>query len=180
MSLPGIQVGPGITIGAGIKMGTGASFSLTSADFTTAVFGYGAEGDNTGFSIGGSYGAFGAFYAPQLQVVSGGSLAKANELIAFWANNGLTYQTASYLFDVSWGPGTSTNTARNVAVVLFDYYGDANSTFLRIGAVDTNITGWDTPGQDPLTQISAANGTFLLPATFTLIQPDVQDGNDYC
>lgn len=180
MSLPGIQIGPGINIGAGISVGAGGPFfTLSSADFTTINNGYGLEGDNTGFGIGGSYGAGQAFYGPQLQVINGGSLAKAQELIAFWNDNGLTYNNASYLFNVTWGPGSSTNTAHNVAVISFYYYGDPNSTYLNIGVVDTNVTGWDTGGQNPF-DLPAANGSFYLPATFTLIQPQIQDNNSWC
>ena len=176
-----MRITPGVVIKDGTRMfgGEGPSFSLSSSDFTTINAGYGLEGDNTGFSIGGSYSVGGPFYAPQLQVVNGGRLAKAQELIAFWSNNGLTYSDASYMFNVSWGPGSSTNTAHNVALITFNNYGDPNSTSLTLGVVDTNVTGWDTPGQNPFS-IAAANGSFYLPATFTLIQPTIQDINSWC
>ena len=83
------------------------------------------------------------------------------------------------MFNVQWGPGTSTNTARNVVLLRFDYSG-VDNTGLNIGTVDTNNVGWDTPGQDPYNAIRAANGSFYLPATFTLIYPTIEDTNDWC
>ena len=175
----GINIGGSIEIGGGIVIGDGGpSFSLTTADFTNFNIGGGAEGDNTGFVIGGSHNAGETFYGPILSANNGGNAVKSAEILVFWNANGLNLNDNSYLFDVTWGPGSSTNTVRNVVVMSF-YYSDVNSTSLLMGAVDTNITGWDTPGQNPF-GIAAANGTFLLPATFTLIQPPIQDISSWC
>jgi hypothetical protein len=165
-----IQLGAGITVGAGISLGISPSFTLTSADFTSVSFGIGCEGDNTGFSIGGNYNSTGACYNPNL------TSGKQAELLAFWNNNGLSVGSATYLFDVTWALGSSTNTARNVMVI-----GSENS-YLVMGTVDTNVTGWDTPGQNPLSSpnMKAANGTFLFSATFTLISPPIQNAIDWC
>jgi len=165
-----IQLGAGITVGGGIELSSAISFTLTSADTTTIGFGTGCEGDNTGFSIGGNFNSTGACYNPSL------TSGKQAELLAFWNNNGLSVGSATYLFDVTWAPGSSTNTTRNVMVI-----GSENS-YLVMGTVDTNITGWDTPGQNPLfsANMKAANGTFLFPATFTLIQPTIADLIDWC
>ena len=165
-----IQLGAGITVGGGIELSSAVSFTLTSADITSVNTGYGCEGDATGFSIGGNFNSTGACYNPSL---TGGKQA---ELTAFWNNNSLSVGSATYLFDVTWGPGSSTNTARNVMVI------GSETTYLVTGTVDTNVTGWYTPGQNPLNSpnMKAANGTFLLPATFTLIQPHIQDLIDWC
>lgn len=176
MSQNGITFGSGINLGAGVQAGSG--FTLTSADFTNANFGYGCEGDNTGFSVGGLHGAGEAYYGPILSANSGGSASKSAEILAFFNNNGLTVNNNSYLFDVTWASGSSTNTTRNVVVLSF-YYNNADSTGIEMGVVDTNVAGWDTPGQNPFA-IAAANGTFLLPATFKLIRPTVQDISSWC
>lgn len=175
-----ISIGPGVSIGPGWSLGVtaGPSFSISSADFTNEYFGYGVEGDNTGFSIGGPHSAGEAFYGPQLGLSQGGNPTKLAEILAFWNNNGLTISNNSYMFDVTWGPGSTTNTTRNVVVMSF-YYNDTNNANLNIGTVDTNVTGWDTPGQNPFS-IAAANGTFMLPATFTLIQPPITDISSWC
>ena len=148
------------------------SFTLTSADIdnNNIGLGIGCEGDSTGFSIGGDYHSTGACYNPTL------TAGKQAELEAFWNNNGLTVSSATYLFDVTWGPGSSTNTTRNVMVI------GSKTSYLVMGTVDTNVTGWDSPGQNPLNSahMKAANGTFLFPATFTLISPTVQDSVDWC
>ena len=173
-----LQIGGGIQIGGSITIGNLASFTLSSSDFTNYNLGYGCEGDNTGFSIGGSYQAGQAFYGPFLSANIGGNAAKSAEILAFFNNNGLAVNTNSYLFNVTWGPGSSTNTAQNVVVLSFNY-NDINSTNISMGVVDTNVAGWNTPGQNPFA-IASANGTFLLPATFTLIQPPIQDISSWC
>jgi hypothetical protein len=186
MSLPlgiiisGATFSGGSTIGAGSG---GASFTLSSADFTSFGTGGGVTNiGNTGFSISGSWGTTQAYYYANLGSGSGGNPAKSAEILAIWTANGLTLNGGgaggSYMFDVSWGAGSSTNTTRNVVVLRFDYT-VPNSTSLVFGTVDTNIAGWDTPGQDPYT-IPAANGTFLLPATFTLIRPTIEDIDNWC
>ena len=171
MSVSGIQLGAGISVGGGINIGaTSPLFVLTSADISSVGFGTGCEGDNTGFSIGGDFNSTGACYNPTL------TGPKATELTNFFNNNGLSIGSNSYLFDVQWGPGSSTNTTRNVMVIMNE------TSFLAMGTVDTNVTGWDTPGQDPLFSptMKAANGTFLFPATFTLIQPPIVDQVNWC
>lgn len=159
-----------ITNGVQFNLNSAPSFTLSSADFTSVGFGYGIEGDTTGFSIGGDYNSTQACFNPSL------SGAKITELTDFWNNNGLSIGGASYLFDVSWGVGSSTNTTRNVMVMINE------TSYLATGTVDTNVTGWDTPGQNPLGSptMKAANGTFLFPATFTLIQPLIADTVDWC
>ena len=176
-----LTLGQGLTIGKGITFGAGsggASFTISPSDFTNTNNGYGNEGDNTGFGIGGSHPAGEACYGAILDGSAGGSTAKSAEILAFWNAQGLTVNDNSYLFDVSWGPGSSTNTTRNVVVMTF-IYNNPNSTTLQLGVVDTNVTGWDTPGQNPFS-ITAANGTFMLPATFTLIKPTIQDTYSWC
>ena len=174
-----IQIGGSIEVGGAISIGdSGPSFTLTTADFTNYNIGGGAEGDNTSFGIGGTHNAGETFYGPILSANNGGNAAKSAEILAYWNNNGLTVDSNSYLFDVQWGPGSGTNTARNVVVMTFNYT-DVNNTSLFMGVVDTNVTGWDTPGQSPF-DIAAANGSFYFPATFTLIQPSIEDTNSWC
>lgn len=175
-----IQIGGGIEIGGSVGIGPNykVGFTLTSADFVNLNAGYGCEGDNTGFSVGGSHGAGEAFYGPILSANYGGNATKSAEILAYWNSHGLTLTDNSYLFDVTWGPGSSTNTTRNVVVMTF-YYNNPDSTNLNMGVVDTNIAGWDTAGQNPFA-IAAANGTFMLPATFSLIEPPVQDISSWC
>ena len=168
--MSGIIFGSGITVEGGVTLGITAQFTLSSADITSVGFGFGCEGDNTGFSIGGTFNSTEAFYNPQL------TSPKSAELLTFWNDNGLSVGGATYLFDVTWGPGSSTNTTRNVMVI------GSETSYLVMGTVDTNVSGWDTPGQNPLTSanMKAANGTFMFPATFSLISPTIQDSIDWC
>ena len=164
-----VQFGQGITVGGGIDVG-GPSFTLTSADITSVGTGFGCEGDTTGFGIGGNFNSTEACYNPTL------TAGKATELTNFFNNNSLSIGGASYLFDVTWGPSSTTNTTRNVVVIINE------TSFLVMGTVDTNVTGWDTPGQNPLSSpnMNAANGTFYFPATFRLIKPVIADTVDWC
>lgn len=175
-----LQIGSGITIGGGINIGQfPLGFTIASADIAYINTGYGCEGDTTGFNISGDFGSTQALYYTSFSASGGGNAAKSAEILAYWNANGLNVNGGTYMFDVQWGPGTSTNTARNVVLLRFDY-SSVDSTGLNIGTVDTNNVGWDTPGQDPYSAIRAANGSFYLPATFTLIQPTIEDANDWC
>ena len=173
----------GITFEGGISVGPDAtgssSFTISTSDYTNYYVGGGAGADSVSFAISGIHFSTQAFYGPQLGTTNGGSSIKSQELVNFWNNNGLSFNQ-SYLFDVTWGTGSSTNTTRNVVDLIFSYSGNVDNTWLCIGTVDTNITGWDTPGQSPLNQIQSAQGTFNMPATFTLIQPTIQDTYDWC
>jgi hypothetical protein len=167
----GITVGEGVTVDGGVYLGPEAPyFTLTSADFTSVGTGSGCEGDTTGFSIGGNYNSTGACYNPSL------TPSKATEIATFFNNNDLGIGSASYLFDVTWANGSNTNTKRNVMVVICE------NSFLVMGTVDTNLTTWYLPGQNPLSSpnLKAANGTFLFPAVFRLIQPPIVDIVDWC
>jgi hypothetical protein len=151
-------------------------FTIYSSDFTNQYNGYGNEGDNTGFSIGGSHPSGEAFYGPILSANNGGNAAKANEILAYWNANGLTINDYSYLFNITYGPGSTTSSG--IAVVRFTYY-DINNTNILIGTVDTSIPGWDIPGTNPFS-LTALQGTFYSPFTLSLYSPVTQDANSWC
>ena len=152
---------------------TSPSFTLSSTDFTTASTGYGATGDNTYFTISGSHGSGESLYSADLQT----NIPKADELYNFFVNNNLTVNNNAYLFDVSWGLGSTLSSG--VVVVSF-YYWNNTSVWLNIGTVDTTISGWDTQGADIYNTLRASEGTFYLPATFTLRSPIIIDNDSWC
>jgi hypothetical protein len=178
----GIEIGPGINIGD-FPVGT-LSFTISPSDFANA-----GNGENivtntpTGFTNNGTQGPGENYYAPLLGALNGGiSPAKLDELRAFWAANGLTTNSASYIFTVTWDASSSPQSTK-VVLSLFD---DPNYGSLDIGTVSTATNAWQTGGQDiyngggnPAGLISA-QGTYNFPATFTLYLPLIQNDSNWC
>jgi len=177
----GIQVGAGISFGAGIGLGATPtnSFSLSSTDFTISYGGTGiSPNGNTGFTTTGQYGPGEAFWAPSLSLNNGGSPAKLAELRAFWTNNGLNTNSNTYMFNVAWGAGSTLGSG----VVIMDFYDNGdNDANLDMGVVDTSNPIWQTSGtgyyDGPIYTLA---GTWNLPATFTIITPNIVNNNQWC
>ena len=184
--MPGQFINTGTTPGGNLKLVNNSNsgnlvmsrpgFTISSSDFTNFNTGYGCEGDNTAFGISGPYKSGQAFYMPNFAISQGGNIAKADEIQAYYNANGLNYNNYSYLFNVNYGPGSTV--ASGIAVLSFYYYSN-ESVYLYIGTVDTTIPGWDTPNTDPFT-LTALNGTFYLPFTFSVYSPVTQDPSDWC
>ena len=187
MSVPitieaGIEIGPGINIGD-FPVGT-LSFTMSPSDFASAGGGQSITANTpTGFTNNGTIGPGGNYYAPLLGALNGGiSPAKLNELRAFWAANGLTANSASYIFTATWDASSSPQSTK-VVLSLFD---DSNYGSLEIGTVTTATNNWQTGGQDiynsggdPAGLISA-QGTYNFPATFTLYSPLITNDSNWC
>ena len=187
MSQPGITFGAGIQVGAGISVGTvgtSPSFTISPSDFANAGNGQNIVTNTpTGFTNNGTNGPGENCYSPLLGALNGGiSPAKLNELIAFWAANGLAANSASYIFTATWDAGSSPQSTK-VVLSLFD---DPNYGSLSIGTVSTATNNWQTGGQeiyngggDPAGLISA-QGTYNFPATFTLYSPLITNNSNWC
>jgi len=182
MSLPyGIQLGAGISLGAGVGLGATPtnSFSLSSTDFTVSYGGtYISPNGNTGFTTTGQSGPGEAVWAPVLSLNNGGSPAKLAEIRAYWASNGLNPSTNAYMFNVNWGAGSTL--ASGVVIMTFFDYGN-NNAFLNMGVVDTGNPIWQTSGTNYFNgPIYTLAGTWNLPATFTIITPNIVNGITWC
>lgn len=178
----GIEIGPGINIGD-FPVGT-LSFTISPSDFANAGNGQSIVTNTpTGFTNNGTQGPGENYYAPLLGALNGGiSPAKLDELRAFWAANGLTTNSASYIFTVTWDASSSPQSDK-VVLSLSD---DPNYGALNIGTVTTGTNVWQTGGQDiynsggnPAGLISA-QGTYNFPATFTLYSPLITNNSDWC
>ena len=178
----GIEIGPGINIGD-FPVGT-LSFTLSPSDFTNAGNGGGITANTpTGFTNNGTTGPGNNYYGPYLGAFIGApSPAKLNELIAFWAANGLATNSASYIFTATWDASSSPQSTK-VVLTLND---DPNYGLLDIGTVTTATNAWQTGGQDiynssgnPAGLISA-QGTYNFPATFTLYSPLITNNSNWC
>lgn len=175
-----IQLGAGVSLGAGIGLGGSInSFSLSSTDFTFSNAGsYITANGNIGFTTTGQGGPGEAVWVPNLSLNGGGSPAKLAEIRAYWASNGLNPSTNAYMFNVTWGAGSTI--ASGVVIMGFYDYGD-NSAFLNMGVVDTGNPIWQTSGTNYFNgPIYTLAGTWNLPATFTVITPLIVNGNDWC
>jgi hypothetical protein len=181
MALPGIKIEGGISVGGGISIGTTstASFSLSSADFTVSYGGtYISPNGNTGFTTTGQGGPGEAVWTPSLSLNDGGSPAKLAEIRAYWTNNGLNPNTNAYMFNVAWGAGSTL--ASGVVIMRFYDNGDTD-TYLDMGVVDTSNPIWQTSGTNYFDgPIYTLAGTWNLPATFTIITPNIVNTNQWC
>jgi len=182
MSLPGITIGPGISVGGGIGIGAGtpgASFTLASTDFTYSNGGnYISANGNTGFTTTGQGGPGEAVWTPLLSLDNGGNPAKLAEIRAYWASNGLNPSINAYMFNVTWGAGSTL--ASGVVIMRFYDGGDTN-TYLDMGVVDTSNPIWQTSGTSYYDgPIYTLAGTWNLPATFTIITPNIVNTNQWC
>jgi hypothetical protein len=182
MSLPyGIQLGAGISFGAGIGLGATPtnSFSLSSLDFNYSYGGtYISPNGNTGFTTTGQSGPGEAVWTPLLSLNNGGNPAKLAEIRAYWASNGLNVNSNAYMFNVTWGAGSTL--ASGVVIMRF-YDNGNNDTYLDMGVVDTSNPIWQTSGTNYFNgPIYTLAGTWNLPATFTIITPNIVNGNNWC
>ena len=178
-----VSIGAGVSIGPGWGIGitAGPSFTLSSTDFTNAYSGTGiTPNGNTGFTTTGQYGPGEEFYGPELGLNNGGNPAKLTEVLNFWTNNGLTTNGPAYMFNVVWGAG-STLASGVVIMGLYNTGDPSYSNNLNMGVVNTSNPVWQTSGtgyyDGPIYTLA---GTWNLPATFTLIQPLITDGQDWC
>jgi len=187
MSLPfgvppsGIQVGAGISFGAGIGLGATptTSFSLSSTDFTIAPYNgtYITPNGNTGFTTTGQGGPGEAYWSPELTPGNGGSPAKLDEIRAYWASNGLNTNNDAYMFNVNWGAGSTLASG----VVIMRFWDGPADQFLFMGVVDTSNPIWQTSGTNYYNgPIYTLAGTWNLPATFTIITPNIVNTNQWC
>ena len=97
-----------------------------------------------------------------------GSSAIESFFLDLVANGFLTNIYEDALWSVSWGAGSSISSG--YVSMSGSYVG--NNMF--ISALDTSVPGWDS-GNNFISN-TALQGTFLLPATFTLVLPTVNKG----
>ena len=154
-------------------------FTLSSSDFTHYNYGsFVSPLGNSGFTTTGQGGPGWALYEPILNLDYGGNPTKLAEIRAFWAANGLNPNTNAYMFNVTWGAGSTLSSG--VVIIEFVYSND-NSTYLNIGVVDTSDPIWQTSGTGYFNgPIYTLAGTWNFPATFTLITPLIVNGQDWC
>lgn len=142
-------------------------FTISSTDFSS--FGYGggvAPIGTSGFTTDGLQSAGISLYS--LSNFVGG---KDTEIQTYFTDNSLLTSFNAYIFNATWGPGSSTSS--NKVIIGF------NGTYLYIAPIYTGDNNWQTPGQNN-SSIDSVAGTWKFPATFSLYIPTTQQGNDWC
>jgi len=143
------------------------SFTLSSTDFIDFGYGGGVTPNGTlGFTTDGLYDAGTSVYNAYNFVGD-----KNTEINAFFNNNGLLTNGTGYIFDVTWGAGSSISPGK----VLMGF----NGTYLLIAPINTGNNDWQTPGQSNF-DIESIAGTFNFTAAFTLYSPITAQGNSWC
>ena len=147
------------------------SFTLASTEFTT--FGYigGVTPNGTlGWTGPGTDNVGLEGYVADDFVGS-----KATDIQTFFTDNGLLIDSTAYIFNVTWGAGSSIASGK----VMLGF--DNSFQRLFISAVYTGNNNWQTPGQNissggPM----ATAGTFNFPATFSLYTPTIANSTSWC
>lgn len=146
------------------------SFSLASTEFTN--FGYG------GVTPDGLLGWTGTGAQPvgrELYQAYNFVGSKATDIQTFFTDNGLLTDNTSYIFNVTWGAGSSITSGK--VMLAFN----SSAQYLFISAVYTGDNNWETPGQDILNGGPMATaGTFNFPATFSLYTPTIANSANWC
>jgi len=143
------------------------SFTLSSTDFTDWGDGAGVTPNGTlGFTTDGLYDAGTSVYNAYNFVGNKGTIINA-----FFNGNGLLTNGTGYIFDVTWGVGSSISSGK----VLMGFYG----TGFHISPINTGNNNWQTPGQGNY-NIESIAGTFNFTATFTLYSPTTEQNNSWC
>jgi Concanavalin A-like lectin/glucanases superfamily len=162
------------------------SFTITTTSFTTATVcgDMVNQGGSAGFSltiVNSSYGVGHTEYTINLSTATGSTIALINLLKAYWTTNNLD-QTKSYMFDVTWGAGSSTPYF-GIVLLGFNWVTNLN-TFLRMSPVNTAYPWQITGGTTDIYTIPPAptprNGTYNFPASFNLHTPLYSGNNNWC
>jgi hypothetical protein len=147
---------------------TETSFTLASTEFTNWGSGGGVTANDTlGFTTDGLHDAGTSLYNA-FNFVGG----KGTDIQTFFNNNDLLTDETAYIFNVTWGAGSSVSSGK----VIMGCNGGTN---LLIAPINTSNNNWQTPGQSNF-DIESVVGTFNFPATFTLYKPITAQGIGWC
>jgi hypothetical protein len=168
------------------------SFTLSSTDFTTGS-NYSTGGSGTpypnplgtngtaGFILNldniGTDGAQFANVAFNPYVAYDFTNNDAYTIINNLVNLGVIGSYTGEIWSVTWGPDSTVS--EGYVVIGANPNGAASSMYLFISPLDTTVDGWNTNPPNISSTPSLA-GTYNLPATFTLVQPVVNKGNNWC
>lgn len=166
--------GGGIVVkgsGAGLKLYTSTvpgTFSIEIDEFTSENFGEGCSADSgsgvNGFVSSGVHQIIWNNYI----LYNPADASTTTKLDAAWSAVGLSPSNYGYVWNVSWGPGSSQPTG----LVRLVWTG----TYFVISPIDPADTRYLSGNQAS----DSLPGTYLFPATFTPYLPLITEGNGWC
>ena len=183
--MSGITITGSVTINRGVSIGESTRYSITlqSSDFSngtsynTGTVQYpiplgtnGVDGFTVDFSHIPPDNSNLIYTAQSPYYVNINSQPVADFFNNTVSAGALSYASQPALWSVSWALGSSINTGY---VIMSGT--DGSNGGLYIAPVDTAVTGWNTSPPDNGTTTELA-GTFLFPATFTLVTPAINKG----
>ena len=154
------------------------SFTINPSDFSGFGYGPGVSPDGTNGFVTESpaYGVGKQEYIIQ----SGGSFNTRlwDSIYSIYIRNGLPIDnTAGYVFNVKWGPGSSITNGKAMIGAYFNGPGSYNN--IQLSPIDTSDSTWQTGGQNINLNPLALLGTFIFPATFTLYKPIISNPSNW-
>jgi hypothetical protein len=149
------------------------SFTINSTDFTN--YGNGPEitpNGTNGFDSGpGQLGV-----GRQEYIISSYEMSQEliDSIINLFTVEELLTDSTGYVFNVTWGPGSTIINGKAMIGYYYDsigpYYGN-----IQLSPISTENNDWMTSGQNMYDSPLAALGTFNFPATFTLYKPIISN-----
>jgi hypothetical protein len=146
------------------------SFRLSSEEFTSFEYASVTPDGLLGWTGTGIRTVGREYYSPYNFVGN-----KATNIQTYFTDNGLLTDGTAYIFNVTWGSGSSITSGKAMVGI------NSAGQYLFMSAVYTGDNNWETPGQDIVSGgPMAAAGTFNFPATFSLYTPTIANSTDWC
>ena len=170
-----------ISIGGNISItgDVGPGFTISSSDFTNySGWQHVTTNGTTGWDITGWAQIGRVVYSIGGAQSAGFNATKQAEIVNFYNTNGLSMNYTAYMYNATWGPGSSPTTS---VICMGLGYSGPNACDIFLSPVYTGDNNWQTSGQNIFNNVYAAqSGTYNFPITFTLIQPVISDPSDWC
>jgi hypothetical protein len=97
-----------------------------------------------------------------------------DSIINLFTVEGLSTDSTGYVFNVTWGPGSTIPNGK----AMIGYYYESSGPYygnIQLSSISTENNDWMTSGQNMFDLPLAALGTFNFPATFTLYKPIISN-----
>ena len=149
------------------------SFTINSTDFTN--YGNGPEitpNGTNGFDSGPGQSGVGR----QEYIISSYEMSQEliDSIINLFTVEELLTDSTGYVFNVTWGPGSTIINGNAMIGYYYDSIGP-NYGNIQLSPISTENDDWMTSGQNMFDLPLAALGTFNFPATFTLYKPIISN-----
>ena len=149
------------------------SFTINSTDFIS--YGNGPDitpNGTSGFDSGPGQSGVGR----QEYIIGNNDMSQEliDSIINLFTVEGLSTDSTGYVFNVTWGPGSTIPNGK----AMIGYYYESSGPYygnIQLSSISTENNDWMTSGQNMFDLPLAALGTFNFPATFTLYKPIISN-----